>query len=163
MIRDECTYFIFSTHRLLPCQYMSTISKLKTMFAKPVVVGLVSALGAKAMGQDFSVDVRPIGMLLSAPVFYGVLGLGSSLAAETLHQWVLPYLPQSEMAVKMESAALSPVLVAATNVIAIKILTPAMLTHPDVGYTAPIIIGAGAEFVGSYAFENFIKTMDWMR
>ena len=67
------------------------------------------------------------------------------------------------MAVKVESAALSPLLAAATNVLAIKILVPAMLASDLVGYRTPIIIGAGAEFVGSYAFDNFIKTMEWMR
>lgn len=139
---------------------MSTSSKLKSMFAKPIVVGIVSALGAKALGQDFKVDV--LNTSLSGPVFYGLLGVGSSLVAETAHQWVLPYLPQSESAVKMESAALSPLLHAATNIVAIKVLCPVMLSHPAVGYQNPIIIGAGAEFVGAYAFDNFIKTMDWM-
>lgn len=139
---------------------MSTSSKLKSMLAKPIVVGIVSALGAKALGQDFNVDV--LGTTLSGPVFYGVLGVGSSLVAETAHQWVLPYLPQSENAVKVESAALSPLLHAATNIVAIKVLCPAMLDSPVVGYQNPIIIGAGAEFVGAYAFDNFIKTMDWM-
>ena len=106
-----------------------------------------------------------LGLSLSAPIFYGVLGAGSSLASGTLREWVLPYLPQSEMAVKMESAALSPILSAATNVLAIKLLAPGMLSHPSIGYQSPIIIGAGAEFlaIGSYAFDNFVKPMDWMR
>ncbi len=145
----------------LPPLYMSTSSKLKNMLAKPIVVGLISALGAKAMGQDFNVEV--LGTTLSGPVFYGVLGVGSSLVAETAHQFVLPYLPQSDTAVKVESAALGPLLHAATNIVAMKILCPAMLASDVVGYQKPIIIGAGAEFVGAYAFDNFVKTMDWMR
>ena len=149
---------------MLATMYMSTSSKLKETFTKPLVVGLVSALGATAMGQNFKVDITMLGVNgISAPVFYGVLGATSSLAAESLGKWVLPYLPQSESMAQMEAAALAPALSAATNVLAIKLLCPAMLDHPMVGYKTPLILGAGAEFVGTCAFDNFIKNMDWMR
>ena len=95
---------------MLATLYMSTSSKLKETYTKPLVVGLVSALGA-AMGQNFKVDIAMLGVNgISAPVFYGVLGATSSLAAESLGKWVLPYLPQSESMAQMEAAALAPAL-----------------------------------------------------
>jgi hypothetical protein len=95
---------------------MSTSSKVKSMLVKPIIVGLVSALGAKVMNQDYSVTIPYIGTTISGPVFYGLLGTASSLATETVHTWVLPYLPQSASAVKAEAALLSPAIHAALNV-----------------------------------------------
>ena len=73
---------------------MSTSSKLKQQFGKPIAVGIAAALGAKALGLAYNVELPLLGDV-SAPVFYGVVGVASSLATETIHQWVLPYLPQS--------------------------------------------------------------------
>jgi hypothetical protein len=138
----------------------STSSKLKQQFVRPLVVGAISALGAKSMGGQYLVDMPLLGEV-SKPVFYGVLGFGSSLVSETLHQWVLPYLPQSEEAVNAENALLSPALHAATNVLALKLLYPTILSYS--GIQEPIVIGAGAEIVGDYAFSHWIATMDWMK
>ncbi len=98
---------------------------------------------------------------VSAAVFYGVVGVGSSLATETIHQWVLPYLPQSDYSVKVENALLSPAINAAVNVAFLKLAYPQVLN--TLGYTQPIILGVGSQIVGDYAFANFIAGMSWMQ
>jgi hypothetical protein len=138
----------------------STSSKLKQQFVRPIGVGLVSALGARAMGVQFRITMPLLGNV-SKPVFYGVLGFGSSLVSETLHQWVLPYLPQSEEAVNAENAVLSPALHALTNVVALKVIYPGILE--DHGLQEPILIGAGAEVLGDYGFKYWVQPMDWMK
>ena len=140
---------------------MSSI-KLKQTFMKPVVVGVVSYLGAKALGLDKEVlDVNTAIGKIPGAMFFGALGAGSSLVTESVHQWVLPYLPQSPEAVKVEDAILSPAIHAAVNVGAIYFLYPEMLKN--IGIQKPVLLGAGAEVAGSYGFDNFIKPMDWMR
>jgi hypothetical protein len=138
---------------------MSISSKLKNQFARPIAVGLVSALGAKAMGKDFNVTLPLLGDV-SKPVFYGVLGVGSSMGTEILHNWVLPYLPQSDSAVKAENALLSPAIHGLVNLGVLKVLYPGMLA--EIGIQEPLLIGVGAEIAGGYAFDNFIKTMGFM-
>lgn len=139
---------------------MSTSSKLKEQFAKPVIVGLVSAIGAKALGMDYNVQLPLIGDV-SAPVFYGVLGTASSLATETLHQWVLPYLPQSSYAVQVENALLSPAINAALNVGVLYLMYPGILNVN--GYTNPVVLGAGSQIVGAYGYNNFIAGSTMMQ
>ena len=134
---------------------MSDSMKIKEMLSRPVVVGLTSALGAVAMSQRYKVDLPLFGEI-PAPVFYGLLGIGSSLATESLRQWVLPMLPQSDAAVQAENALLSPVLHAGVNIAVLKLAYPAILN--DIGYQQPVLIGAGAEIVGTYAFDAFLKT-----
>jgi len=135
---------------------MSTSSKLKSQFVRPIVVGLVSAVGAMAMGSSYKVDVPLLGSV-SKSVFYGVLGAGSSLATETIHQWVLPYLPQSDTAVRAENALLSPVIHAGVNLAVLKLVYPGILN--EIGMQEPILIGVGAELVGAYGFDNFVAPM----
>ena len=132
--------------------YMSTSSKLKSQFVRPIVVGLVSAVGAMAMGDQYKVTT--VFGNLSKSVFYGGLGVASSLATETLHQWILPMLPQSDSAVKAENALLSPAIHAGLNFLALKLLYPDVLD--GAGFQEPLIIGAGAEVVGTYGFDAFI-------
>ena len=139
---------------------MSTSSKLKQQFVRPIVVGLVSALGARAMSVSYKVDLPLLGEV-PKEVFYGVVGFGSSLATETLHQWVLPYLPQSAAAVKAENALLSPVLHAGVNFAVLRVLYPGILK--EIGWQEPVMLGIGSELVGGYSFDNFIRGMDWMR
>jgi hypothetical protein len=139
---------------------MSTSSKLKQQLARPIMIGIISALGAKAMGQEFSMELPLLGDV-SKPIFYGVLGVGSSLVSETAHHWILPYLPQSASAVKAENALLSPAIHGLVNIGVLKLLYPGMLN--TMGYQEPLMIGVGAEIVGGYSFDNFVRTMDWMR
>jgi len=134
-------------------------SKLKQTFVKPLVVGIISALGSKVMGANYNVGIPLLGDVPAA-VFYGLLGTGSSLASETLHQWVLPYLPQSAEMVKMENAVLSPALHGGLNVAVLYFAYPGILK--EFGYLNPLLLGAGAEVLGSYSFDNFVAVMSWM-
>ncbi len=130
------------------------------MLAKPITVGIVAALGANAMGAAYSVGFPIIGEVPAA-LYWGMLGTGSSLVTETLHTWVLPYLPQSDYSVKMENALLSPAINAAVNVLALKVFYPDILEFT--GYTQPIAIAVGSQIAGDYAFTNFIAGMSWMQ
>lgn len=136
---------------------MSITDKLKAQIARPVVVGLMAALGAKAMGGNQWVATMPILGDVSKPVFYGIVCAGSSFGAEILHNWVLPYLPQSDKAVQIENAVLAPAISAAVNVAVLMVAYPALIK--DVGIQEPIVLGIGSEVAGSYAYENFIRTM----
>jgi hypothetical protein len=78
-----------------------------------------------------------------------------------VHHWVLPYLPQSASAVKVEAALLAPAIHAVLNVAVLKLAYPALLK--EVGMGEPMLIGVGAEIVGDYGFTHFIKTMSWMK
>jgi hypothetical protein len=133
---------------------MSFTDKLKSQIARPLTVGIVSALAAKAMGGDWSADLPLLGVV-SKPVFYGVVGAASSFGSEILHNFALPYLPQSSQAVTIENALLAPAIHAALNVAVVSVVFPAMAS--DVGLQEPILIGIGSEIVGGYSFDNFIK------
>jgi hypothetical protein len=135
--------------------YMSLSSKLKSQFIRPIVVGIVSAAGAAAIGMQWKRVSVPLLGDISKPTFYGVLGAASSLATESIHQWLLPMLPQSEAAITAENALLAPAIHAAVNVGFLQLAAPRILEEN--GYTESIIIGAGAEVVGSYSFDAFVK------
>jgi hypothetical protein len=132
---------------------MPTSTKLKNQFIRPLVVGAVSAAGAMALGQNFNVRVPILGSV-SKSVFYGLLGAGSSLATESIHQWVLPYLPQSEAAVRAETALIAPAIHAALNVGVLSVAYPSIVNES--GMLEPVLIGAGAEVVGAYSFDAFV-------
>ena len=57
--------------------------------------------------------------------------------------------------IKFENALISPALHAGINLVALRVLVPGMVTTLD--WKTPAIIGAGAEVVGGYAFDNFLK------
>lgn len=139
---------------------MSTSSKLKQQFGKPIAVGICAALGAKALGLDYNVQLPLLGDVPAA-VFYGVVGVGSSFATETIHQWVLPYLPQSAYATQVESAALSPAINAALNIGILKMWYPGVVD--TLGYMNPVMLGVASQVAGAYAFDNFITGMSWMQ
>jgi hypothetical protein len=129
--------------------------KLKNQFIRPLVIGAVSAVGAMVVGKPLDGEIGlPLLGAVSKPVFYGVLGATSSLATESVHQWVLPYLPQSDAAVKAENALLSPAIHAALNVGFIYLFDAELLR--DIGMQEPIMLGIGSEIVGGYAFESFV-------
>src|SRR6185437_15702659 len=125
---------------------MSTSSKLKQQFVRPAVVGLVSGAIASASGTDF--DAAVFGAEIPKWAFYGLLGFGSSLVSESLHQWILPMLPQSQQAVTAENALLSPVLHAGVNLAALSIVYPTAIKVD--GWMVHVGIGIGAEVVGDY-------------
>lgn len=112
------------------------------------------------MGMSYNVSLPLLG-IVSKPVFYGVLGFGSSLASETVHQWVLPYLPQSEEAVRAENALLSPAIHAGINLAVLKFGYPGLFGEQ--GWQEPVMLGIGSELVGDYAFSNFVLGMDFMK
>ena len=134
-------------------------SKLKQTFAKPIVVGLIAAIGAQALGANF--DVKVVGVTVSSTVFYGVVGVGSSLATETVRNFVLPYLPQSAYATQVEAAVLAPAINAALNLGFLQLVYPSIIAAG--GYMQPLILGVGSQVAGSYAFDNFVSGMSWMQ
>src|SRR6185312_13179668 len=131
----------------------------KQQFVRPAVVGIVSGAIASMSGRDYQSLV--FGYEVPKWAFYGALGFGSSFVSETLHQWILPMLPQSQQAVTAENALLSPAIHAAVNLTALSIVYPSVIKEE--GWMEPVAIGFGAEFIGDYSFNNFLKDMPWMQ
>src|SRR6185312_15948170 len=97
----------------------------KQQFVRPAVVGIVSGAIASMSGRDYQSLV--FGYEVPKWAFYGALGFGSSFVSETLHQWILPMLPQSQQAVTAENALLSPAIHAAVNLTALSIVYPSVI------------------------------------
>lgn len=141
---------------------MSSITdRLKSQFAKPIVVGAISYLAAGLTGEKFNVTLPLLGEV-SKSTFYGLLGVGSSMGAEVLHNWVLPYLPQSDMAVQAENALLAPALSGAINIAAIQLIGSSGLAEAS-GYMEPFLLGAGSQIAGDYSFKYWIGPSLGMR
>jgi len=138
---------------------MSTSSKLKQQFVRPAVVGIVSGAIASMTGVDY--DAQVFGYEIPKWAFYGALGFGSSLVTESLHQWILPMLPQSQQAITAENALLSPAIHAGVNLTALSVFYPQAIALD--GWMLPVGVGIGAEVIGDYSFNSFIKDMPWMR
>ncbi len=136
-----------------------TKTALADMLARPAIVGLMSYLGSKIIhgssGKDQSVGV--FGMDLSLDAFYGGLGFVSSMVTETAKKYILPLIPGNSQYAKAEIALLAPAIHGGLNVAMLSIMFPSIANLN--GKIKPLLIGAGAEFAGDYAYMNFVRSL----
>jgi len=127
---------------------MSYSNKISENLLQPIVVGLVNTAGAYAMGEG---DKSAIFSSLSVPlpIFLGLVGTGSSIAGESLKQWVLPMLPGNGSYSMLESTFLQPALVGAVEGSALLFLTKTR-------FTEGFLLGAGSEIAGSYLYNGVV-------
>ena len=83
------------------------------------------------------------------PIFLGLVGTGSSIAGESLKQWVLPMLPGNGSYSMLESTFLQPALVGAVEGSALLFLTKTR-------FTEGFLLGAGSEIAGSYLYNGVV-------
>ena len=62
-------------------------SRLKDQLGKPLTVGILSGLGAKALGVTYDVNLPVLGQV-SGVTFYGIMGAASSSVSEVLKNWI---------------------------------------------------------------------------
>lgn len=128
---------------------MSYSSKLSENFIQPVVVGLVNVAGAYAVGEGNN-SARLGGMSVPLPIFLGLVGSASSIAGETLKNYVLPMLPNNAKFASLEGVLLQPALCGLVEGSALQFLTK---TRFKEGF----ILGAGSEIAGSYLYSGVVK------
>lgn len=125
--------------------------KWKEIGAKAAVTGVIAAAaGVLLLAPDQSGDV--LGLTLPA---YAALGVGcaaGSVAGDLAHNYVLPYIPQSEKYLKVESAAVSLGAAALGGYLALG----------AVGVSAdpilPIGAAVGSYMAADYVYHKFIDT-----
>lgn len=127
----------------------STSSKLSEQFLHPVVVGVLGYFGAHMAGDGNKV-VTTFGMEQSLPSYIGLVTAASSLAGESLKQWVLPMLPNNQNYSSLESTFLQPGLTGLVDGTALFLLTGSR-------FMEGAVIGAASEIAGGYLYDGVIK------
>lgn len=127
--------------------------KLKSILGKPVLVGVAAAAGAYALGQTS--DVSVFGKSIPAWVYVGGVATAGTFAAQSLSQFVIPYLPGSAQTKTIEAGLVSPAITAATAFLAVKYLDASTLTIDPV---MAAVLGAGAYVAGDYGYNHFLNS-----
>jgi len=122
--------------------------KLSEMLMQPLVTGALAAVGASMAGISGQVaDMIPL------PLFLGATSVAGSLAAQSLKQYVIPYIDNQDS--KLISGLVSPVLTGAATC---AFLYPAFgLPLSDPIMYKSFGVSAGAEMLASYAYDNLMK------
>ena len=127
--------------------------KLKSVLGKPLFVGAAAAGAAYYLRMMSTTTV--LGTSVPAWAIMGAVGVGSTFAAQTLNQFIIPYLPTSNKTlVKLEGALLNPVIAGAATIAGMKLLDDYDLS--SMGVPKTLLIGAGSYFVGDYVYNHFI-------
>jgi len=122
-----------------------------SMVGRPVTIGVVAGVGAKfLLGEDGSA-IPFLGMEVSPMVAVGgAVGL-ASVGGELLSGYVLPMLPQSEGAEKMESMLLQPALTGAAALVVGKVCCGGFTDTS--GMVKLFALGAASDVAGGYAWS----------
>lgn len=122
---------------------------------KPAVNGLVTAL---AMSQVAGKEINVFGSYVPSYYVTGAVGALSSVVGEMAHRFILPHLSPNEKFAQVESSILSPAVAGAAQVGVLEMLAPG--SAQSVGFTKVFAIGAGAEIVGQYAWEQTLMPLE---
>ena len=130
---------------------------LAASVAKAALVGAVGgAAGAYLFGNNGTLPL--MGMDLSVPVALGVAIGSASLIGEYAAPMVLGMLPQSAGAVAAETMMVKPALTAGAAYIAVTLLL-GNVKQP----LSLLMLGAGAEVAGTYAYGTVSPMLGWGR
>ena len=84
----------------------------------------------------------------------GAMGVAASMLSDATHAWVLPHISNDARLKHIESAALAPVAGGAAYAGVSYLVNPALITQ-DGDLKTLLMIGAGAEILATYIYENF--------
>lgn len=130
----------------------STGSKVFQTFVKPLVVAGVGGLAFNMMMPGSVMQTRILGDIPN--YMAGAIGVGAgSLAADLLHQYILPELPIDNKLGYSASMLLAPLLAGFGAEAAFYILNPNSISAAGGSF---FLIAAGSEIAGMYAFESIL-------
>ena len=119
------------------------------MFTRPLIVGALAYFGSMAI--DGVGEATVFGVRMGMNTFYAITTIGSSLAGQSLKQWILPMLPNNGNYVQLESAFLLPALTGVVDGFVWQLFT-------NYGFAKEaFIVGFGSEILGSYIYDQIIK------
>jgi len=127
--------------------------------AKPLLNGAISYGAYRAFTPDFStLTINNFGLNVKVPysVATTLAGVGASVIAELLHNYILPQVADDRTAY-VESRVLTPVLGAVSQLAVIGAMSTNALQR--VNPVSIAAIGAGSEVLTQYAWDSFIKPM----
>lgn len=139
---------------------MSTTMKLSENFVKPIAAGLLTYLGSMALNNSHNVKVFSVDV--NNHMFYGALSTGGSFVSETVHEWVLPYIPKNKKLAQTESMLLAPVVNGLVLVGGKYYVGKNQPSIFDTQINAEdnkkmFLLGAASEVGAQYAFEAFLE------
>jgi hypothetical protein len=84
------------------------------------------------------------------------VGAASTFAAQSLSQFVIPYLPaQSSTLAGIEGGIVSPAIAAGATVLAMKFLDSSDLN--SLGMAKTVLLGAGSYVAGDYVYNHILN------
>lgn len=108
----------------------------------------------RLMTPAASVRVNLFGQVIPLWFLAGLGGAASSLVGDFIHDQVLPHIPKNKKYMTMETAILSPALVAATYLGLMYVYNPAIIT-----VLGPLQLGSeavAADIGAQYLVQNFL-------
>lgn len=129
-------------------------------YLKSGTVGLtgsvVASLWASSKGENFA-NILVMGRAIPIWVVAGGVMAITSMAADLVHEYVLPGLSKDEKFVDGTSAVISVLAPAATAVGAVAVVNSNVFAEAPMAQVA--LAGVGCEIVGSYIYTNFVRSM----
>ena len=121
---------------------------------KPLISGVIAALGASMYFDDTSASISFLGMNVSGQLAIGVSVAVSDLASQSLSQWVFPLLPDAGSWNNAVTMALAPTLAGVTSVV---VMGPLTETINSFQYPKIFLLSGASVALGDYASKNFIN------
>ena len=132
----------------------NTGSSLVETFVKPIAVGAIAALGTSMMYDLNTFKIKLLDMKIPFWAASAVGAGAASLAADIVHQYILPEIAPNAKLSYSGSMLLAPVITAAGVPLAFQLMHPNAVGQ--LGFVKLAAIGAASEIAGMYAFEAVI-------
>jgi len=125
------------------------------MISKPLMQGAISAVGSYLLPDAvFNVGGKEV----NKPLFYGLIGIGSELVSETLHQAVLKQIPHNQKWEHTEALVVSGLISGAVyGGATYQFGENTYGSEPCVGKAA--VLGVGSNVATNYGYDNFVHPM----
>ena len=134
---------------------LDTKGKFIDMAVKPITNGLMTYLGAKALGLNYDTNLPIIGKSYDAPMALAMAAVPASFVTEMAHNWILPGINQHSKMGQMEAMILSPVIQG--GLLAAIVQAGGSVQLGNLGTAKVVGLGAGSEIASTYAFEGLVR------
>ena len=129
--------------------------KMIDQITKPILNGLMTYVGAKALGLKYDTNLPIINRSYEAPMALAIAAVPASFVTEMAHNFVLPGINQHSKMGQMEAMVLSPIIQGA--LLAGIVQTGGSVQLNNLGTMKVFGLGAGSEVISTYAFESVLR------
>jgi hypothetical protein len=134
---------------------LDTKGKMIDQITKPLLNGVMTYVGAKALGMKYDINLPIVNRSYEAPMALAMAAVPASFVTEIAHNFVLPGINQHSKMGQMEAMILSPALQG--GLLAGIVQTGGSVQLGNLGTGKVFGLGAASEIASTYAFESILR------